>query len=369
MPIHAPPESVNRRSANALIVLAVIATTAALYAAQWFFIPALLGFTLAAVLLPVVLWLKRLHVPAPVGATIAVLAVCAVLVGVSLALEDPVRDLAEQVPESITTARLKFAAMGEPYARLARIGLSQAEANRLARRAASPRASARPPAPAASDSAAIVPTQETATHAVSVASTLVGGLVEVVLLALFILGAGDGWAEKLGQVIRDPERHRTFMEVVGDVRSVVGRYFVVTLAINIGQATVIGLGLMLLGYPTVLLWAALTFLLEFIPYFGGFIMVVLLLIVGLGSGQSLFHALAGPALYLAVTTIQNNIVSPVAYGRGLRLNPTALLLALIFFWGLWGVAGAFLAVPILAAVRVVASKIDSLNGFAAFVGD
>lgn len=369
MVIHASPEIVRRRSANALIVLAVIATAAALYAARWFFVPALLGCTLAAMLLPVVGWLARLHVPAPLGAAVTVLASCAILVGIGIALADPVRDLAEQVPQSITAARIKLLGMGEPYNRLARLGLSKAEADRQARRAASPHAAARPPAPAASDSTAIVPTQATASYVVNVASGLLGEFVEVVLLAAFILGAGDGWAEKLGQVVRDPERHRTFMEVVADVRSVVARYLVVTLLINIGQAVAIGLGLLVLGYPTVPLWAALTFLLEFIPYFGGLIMVVLLLIVGFGSGQSFLHALAGPALYLLVTTIQNNVVSPVAYGRGLRLNPTALLLALIFFWGLWGVAGAFLAVPILAAVRVVATKIDSLNGVAAFVGD
>ena len=59
----------------------------------------------------------------------------------------------------------------------------------------------------------------------------------------------------------------------------------------------------------------------------------------------------------------------IAYGRGLRLNPAALLVGLIFFWGLWGVAGAFLAVPILAAVQVVAMRVRSLHPIAVFLGE
>jgi predicted PurR-regulated permease PerM len=359
----------DHRTDKAILVIAAIAVCAALYAAQWFFVPVLLGVTLAAVLLPVVKWLQRIHIPPPAGAAIAVVAACALVLAAAITLEPPLRDLAEDVPKNITAGRMRLAQMGEPYRRFARIGLSTLEADRQARRAAMPRPAARPAAPAASDSAMTTPTQETAKAAFGIVSSLLGEIVEVILVAVFLLAAGDGWRDKLGASIRDAERRRTLMETIGEMRSVAGRYFVVTLLINIVQAAVIGLGLWMLGYPTVFLWTALTFLLEFIPYFGGLVMVVLLLIVGLGDGQSLTHAIAGPALYLVVTTIQNNLVSPVAYGRGLRLNPTALLLALIFFWGLWGVAGAFLAVPILAAAHVVATKIESLNGVAAFIGD
>src|ERR1041384_3569415 len=135
----------NRRAEHATVIVAAIATARALHAAQWFFIPALLGFALASVLLPVVRWLTRVHVPAPIGASVAVVASCASILIVAVVLEPPLRELAEQVPQSITAGRLKLAAMGEPYRRMARIGLSQTEADRLVRRATSPRVFLRPP--------------------------------------------------------------------------------------------------------------------------------------------------------------------------------------------------------------------------------
>jgi predicted PurR-regulated permease PerM len=81
------------------------------------------------------------------------------------------------------------------------------------------------------------------------------------------------------------------------------------------------------------------------------------------------HAAIAPAAYLVITTLQNNLISPAAYGRGLRLNPAAILIA-VMFWGLlWGVAGVFLAVPLLAAMRVAAEHTAGLEPLAIFLGD
>ena len=63
-----------------------------------------------------------------------------------------------------------------------------------------------------------------------------------------------------------------------------------------------------------------------------------------------------PLAYITISSIQNNLVSPFAYGSGLRLNPLAVLIIVIIGWFLWGPAGAFVAVPLLAAVRVFAER-------------
>jgi predicted PurR-regulated permease PerM len=132
---------------------------------------------------------------------------------------------------------------------------------------------------------------------------------------------------------------------------------VVNVLINGGQAVVIGLAVWMVGLPSPLLWGALTFVAEFIPYLGGLTMMALLFIAGVSTNEGLAHALVGPAIYLVVSTVQNNLVSPLAYGKGLRLNPTAILVGVMFFWIIWGIAGAFLAVPILASLRVLGSRV------------
>jgi predicted PurR-regulated permease PerM len=194
-------------------------------------------------------------------------------------------------------------------------------------------------------------------------------IVEVLLLALFLLGAGESWREKLSESITKTDRRRETLDAAGEIRAVVVRYLVATALINLGQAVIITLVVWSLGVPAPIVWGALTFLFEFVPYLGGLVLMALLLVAGLASGGGFGHALIAPASYLLVTTIQNNVVSPVAYGQGLRLNPTAILISVMVWYAMWGVPGAFLAVPILAAIRVIASHVKALEPVGIFLSE
>lgn len=200
-----------------------------------------------------------------------------------------------------------------------------------------------------------------------VTAELLSELVEVLLLTAFLLAGGGAWGAKLTKAMPNDQTRQTTLAAVVEMRAAVARYINVTALINVGQGTLIALAMWGLGIPSPLLWGVLTFLLEFVPYLGGLVMVVLLLIAGLASGGSLLHAMLAPLSYLLVTTLQNNLVSPAAYGRGLRLNPAAILLAVMFWYAMWGVAGAFLAVPILAALRILTTKIPTLAPVSPFL--
>ncbi|HEY8197086.1 MAG TPA: AI-2E family transporter, partial [Gemmatimonadales bacterium] len=71
----------------------------------------------------------------------------------------------------------------------------------------------------------------------------------------------------------------------------------------------------------------------------------------------------------AISTIQNNVVSPFAYGNRLKLNPVVILLATLLGWFLWGVTGAFVAIPVLAATKVIADHADPRSRLAEVLGE
>ena len=421
---------IDRGSARAaLVVLATLAVVYALYLGHDFLVPVCLGLVLTALLAPIVAWLARHHVPAPAGAAVSVLASLALMIGAATALEPPLRNLAGEIPRSITAARVRLARFQAPLARLG-IRLQSQPAHDGARTLPTPRAAARTGAdtttvthPAATptatptagprpDSALPGSAQADSAHPSPGATTITGGgnaraataptsgsagsssggasggesgsggapsgvlsalgrtfgvtsellseLIEVLLLAFFLLASEPSWAGKLARAVPNDETRRQTTKAAIEVRGVVSRYVFVTACINAGQGTVVALVMWALGVPSPLLWGILTFVLEFIPYLGGFVMVALLLIAGLASGGTLLHGLLAPISYLAISSLQNNLVSPAAYGRGLRLNPWAILLAVMFWYAMWGVAGAFLAVPILAAVRVLTGYLPSL---------
>jgi predicted PurR-regulated permease PerM len=200
-------------------------------------------------------------------------------------------------------------------------------------------------------------------------TAVLAAIVEVVLLTFLLLASGDTFLNKLVRVLPLRREKREAVEIAGETERVVSRYVLVTALINVGQGVLVGVAMALLHVPSPVLWGLLTFALEFIPYLGGASMIILLTLVGLATFDSLGHALLPPLTYLAITTLQNNLVSPIAYGRRLRLNPVAVFVGVLFWYSLWGVAGAFLAVPILASLKILGDHIDSLAPLAEFLGD
>jgi len=93
--------------------------------------------------------------------------------------------------------------------------------------------------------------------------------------------------------------------------------------------------------------------LNYVPYIGPGCMAVILFGVGLVTFASLGYALIPPAAFVALTTIEGQLLTPAVLGHRLTLNPLAVLLALAFWTWLWGPMGAFLAVP-LTIVALVA---------------
>jgi predicted PurR-regulated permease PerM len=73
---------------------------------------------------------------------------------------------------------------------------------------------------------------------------------------------------------------------------------------------------------------------------------IILLGVGLVTFPSLGHALAPAASFVALTTLEGQIITPAILGQRMTLNPLVMLLALAFWSWMWGPMGAFMAVPL-----------------------
>ena len=114
---------------------------------------------------------------------------------------------------------------------------------------------------------------------------------------------------------------------------------------------------------------SLTVLLEFIPYLGEAGIMILLTATAFSQFDTLSHILLIPGTYLVIGALQNNLVSPLVYGQRLKLNPVAVLVGVLFWWLLWGVVGAFLAVPFFATLKILADHVESLTPLAAFLGE
>src|SRR5206468_139524 len=104
----------------------------------------------------------------------------------------------------------------------------------------------------------------------------VSGMLEVLLLLYLLLSTGDLFFRKVIKLAPHWQEKQAAHDIVDEAQSVVMRYVVLLSTLNCCLATLIGVSLWFLGMPNVILWAMLTAVLEFIPYLGAAVMIILL---------------------------------------------------------------------------------------------
>ena len=118
------------------------------------------------------------------------------------------------------------------------------------------------------------------------------------------------------------------------------------------DAFFIGLGLVILGVPLALVLAVLTFFGGFIPIVGAFVAGALAVLVALVA-NGLTTALIVLAIIIAVQQIEGNLLQPLLQSRTMKLHAVVVLLAVTAGASLYGIPGAFLAVPVAAVAAVL----------------
>jgi predicted PurR-regulated permease PerM len=198
--------------------------------------------------------------------------------------------------------------------------------------------------------------------------SLVGALLEVLVLLFFLLAAGDLFLQKTIKVAARPTSQRVAVEVARQIEGSISRYLVTSALLNLIEGLVFTGLMYLLKMPNPFLWGALVACLEFIPYIGALTIIAILTIASLTVFDTVGHAVLVPASFVAVNLIQGNLIGPMVMGHRLSLNPVAIFIGVAFWWEIWGIAGAFIAVPMLASLKIVCDHVEWLEGVGEFLG-
>lgn len=185
---------------------------------------------------------------------------------------------------------------------------------------------------------------------------LAGTLLALVLLFFFLKDGERIWVWTLALF---PEEQRPDVDQIGRrAWRTLGAYLRGVAAVGLVDALLIGLALYLIGVPLVLPLAVLTFLGGFFPIVGATVAGFAAAMVALVS-NGFTAALLVIAAVILVQQLEGNLLQPVIVGRSVKLHPVAVLLSLTAGAIVWGLAGAFLAVPLAAIVTEAASHLRS----------
>ena len=176
-------------------------------------------------------------------------------------------------------------------------------------------------------------------------------LVLMLVLTFFFLKDGAnflGWTRKI--VGRRAGFHAT--ELLTRLWSSVSGYIRTQAIVSFVDAVFIGFGLVLLGVPLAFPLAIITFMAGFIPMVGAVTAGVLAVLVALVS-NGFTTALLVLGLILLVQQLEGNVLQPMLQSKVMQLHPVVVLLAVVLGSVWFGIIGAFLSVPVAAALAVV----------------
>jgi predicted PurR-regulated permease PerM len=334
------------------IVLIVLGVITFLYFARPVVLPVFLACVAGMALKPLIRWSSCCHIPPALSAAV-VLCFLVPAVGVGFfQLGRPALTWMNEAPRHMTELRQRVQKI---FPRLAHFSQAAAAVNNLgATEEEKKEEQKKTPTVEIKDSRGT-------SSILNWTGTLLVGIGETLVLVYLLLASGDLFLQKLVRVMPTLHDKKRVVEISHEIQQNISNYLFSVSLINIGLGLVVSGGLYFMGVPNAAMWGMLVAVLNFVPYFGPVVGVLLLATVGLLAFDTLWQGLLPSAWYLVLHLLEANLITPVLLGRRFTLNPVVIFVSLIFWTWLWGVPGALLSVPILVSIKVVCDRVPAMS--------
>ncbi len=340
-----------------LAVLCGVAIMFALYFAQSIFIPLMMSLVISLLLRPAVRWLYRRHVPESIGAALCLASVVFFMAAGVFPLLGPAREWLDHFPEHMEQASKKLRVVQDHLGQLGKVRSQIAELAAGGEKEEQP-VTVRVKEPDLTSSAVVL----------STTGNMVGMWLVVVVLSYFLLTSGDALINNVLTILPTFREKRLTVELIKEIERGISSYLVTITLINLGLGCIVGVVLWLLGVPNPAVWGLMTTVFNYVPFVGPAIAGLVIGIVALLSFDSLSYALMVPVVFYAIAAIEGNVVTPMLLGRNMSLNPILVLTFLVCWGWMWGIAGAALAVPILAMLKIGCDQFESTRPVGTLLG-
>lgn len=325
-------------------ILTLIAVLSCLYVARDIVLPVVLATVLKLLFQPLVKVLERIRIPKAVGALVSIILLLGVFVGLGALLSSPASRWAAQLPQALPMLQERFSAVQPALVRLdqllAHMGVHFGNANSLL-----------------SNPVSMV------TAVFSGTGTIASNLLETLLVLFYLLVFGETFLRRLVEVLPRFDDKREAVEISLHMERDLSAYLLTITVINAVVGCATGLVMWICGVPGPVLWGVVAFCLNFVPILGPFVGILVFLAVGLVTSGFAWIAILPACLYFSIHVAEGEIITPMLLASRFTINPIAIMLSLIFWYWMWGVAGAILAVPMLAILKIICDRLRPFRAF------
>jgi predicted PurR-regulated permease PerM len=337
---------------TAILVLLVFYT---LYFTREIVMPIFFAILLKLVLRPAMRLLEKLHVPRPIAGFLMILLLFAGFIGLFSSLAAPATDWFGRLPQTLPRIEQRLSVLKGPVDRF------HEATKELGKVTGTTGPEGSPP---------VVVQQGPEIGGMLLTSTraLLTGLLETLVVLFFLLIAGDVFLRKMVEVLPRFRDKKRAVAITQEVEKNISAYLVTISIMNLLVGMAVGTAAYFFGLGDVLLWGVLAFLLNYVPILGPMTGIVLFFLAGLLVFDNLVSAAGLAGTYLVIHLIEGEVVTPMLLARRFTLNPVLVIISLLFWYWMWGVAGAIIAVPILATTKIICDHIRPLAPVGHFIG-
>lgn len=352
---------------QSLLMLAVsVVTIGGLYLARDVLIPITLAVLLSFVLAPLVTRLRHIGLPRAPSVLCAVLLALSVITVLGGLIGTQIADLASDLPRYAGTVEQKIGSVR---------AMTAGPLSALTGHFHVPE-----PVPAAAPAASkakptLVEVQPADPDPLQIAERILGPILSplatvalVLIVSIFFLIQREDLRDRIIRLFGSGDLHRT-TAAMDEAGSRLSRYFLTQLALNGSFGLVVGLGLLVIGVPSALLWGIVAALFRFVPYIGsvGAAVLPLALAAAVDPGWGMVISVA--VMFAVLEPLMGQLIEPLVYGSSTGLTPVSVVLSAIFWGWLWGPVGLILSMPLTLCLAVLGRHIDRLQFIDVLLGD
>jgi predicted PurR-regulated permease PerM len=324
-----------------------------LYFTSQVVLPIIFAVVLNLLLQPSMRWLVKLHLPRVAAALLMIAVFFGSLTALGMALSGPASEWIAKAPESLPHLEKRLSIFKKPVESVQK---------------ASKQVEAIGDDPTRDVRAFTVKGPGLSSFLFSGTRALLAGLLTTVVLLFFLLVSGDMFLRRLVEILPTLSDKKQAVDISHEIESNISAYLITISLMNAAVGLATGIATYLCGLSDPILWGSVAFLLNYVPILGPLFGVGILFLAGLLTFDPFWQAVLPAAIYLVIHFIEGESVTPMLLARRFILNPVLVIVALVFWYWMWGVAGALLAVPMLATFKIVCDRIRPLMAFGHFLG-
>jgi len=356
-----------RRISFSIHLLSTIALVTALYLAQAFFLPLLIGILASYTLFPLVSYLNRIYIPRPIGAALIMAVLICAISWLGISLSSQATAMIERLPEAARNLRQHLSDI-RPLNQSALQNM-QETAKQIEGVTADVSLNS---ASQVASSHTNEPNAWLHDYGLKQSIFLVSVLAQapiILLLTYFLLASGTYFRRKIVQFVGPSlARKKDVVRILDEINMQIQLYLLSMLIASLLVGIAIWLAFKMLGLEQAGLWGVIAGLLQFIPYLGPTLTAITSGIASYLQFGSLLSAFTTAGVALLISATIGLAFTTWLQSRFAHINAAVLFISLLFFAWLWGICGLLLGAPLVALLKVVCDRIESLKPFGELLG-